>query len=58
MKGVKVDEQKLVAVSEFCYLSAGGGCDLAALTRCNALGASSANCCPFSLPQSAPCERR
>ena len=28
MKGVKVDEEKLEAVSEFCYLSAGGGCEL------------------------------
>ena len=26
VKGVKVDEEKLEAVSEFCYLSAGGGC--------------------------------
>ena len=34
MKGVKVDEEKLDAVSEFCYLSAGGGCELAAVTRC------------------------
>ena len=34
VKGVKVDEEKLVAVSEFCYLSAGGGCELAAVTCC------------------------
>ena len=35
VKGVKVDEEKLEAVSEFCYLSAGGGCELAAVARCN-----------------------
>ena len=34
VKGVKVGEEKLEAVSEFCYLSAGGGCELAAVTRC------------------------
>ena len=34
MKGVKVDEEKREAVSEFCYLSVGGGCGLAAVTRC------------------------
>ena len=34
VKGVKVDEEKLEAVSEFCYLSAGGGFKLAAVTRC------------------------
>ena len=55
VKGVKVDEEKLEAVSEFCYLSTGGGCELAAVTCCKA---SSANCCPFSLPQSASCEQR
>ena len=38
MKEVKVDEEKLEAVSEFCYLgdmlSVGGGCELAAVTPC------------------------
>ena len=38
MKEVKVDDEKLEAVPEFCYLgdmlSAGGGCELAAGTRC------------------------
>ena len=34
MKGVKVDEEKLEAVLEFCYLSAGGGCELAAVKHC------------------------
>ena len=34
VKGMKVDEEKLEAVSEFCYLSAGGGCDLVTVTRC------------------------
>ena len=38
MKEVKVDDEKLEAVPEFCYLgdmpSAGGGCELAAVTRC------------------------
>ena len=38
MKEVKADDEKLEAVSEFCYLgdmlSAGGGCELAAVTRC------------------------
>ena len=34
MKGVKVDKEKLEAVSEICYLSAGGGCELAAVIRC------------------------
>ena len=33
-----VEKEKLEAVSEFCYLgdmlSAGGGCDLAAVTPC------------------------
>ena len=35
---MKVDDEKLKAVPEFCYLgdmlSAGGGCELAAVTRC------------------------
>ena len=38
MKKVNVDDEKLEAVPEFCYLgdmlSAGGGCELAAVTRC------------------------
>ena len=38
MKEVKVDDEKLEADPEFCYLgnmlSAGGGCELAALTQC------------------------
>ena len=38
MKEVKVDDEKLKAVPEFCYLgdmiSAGGGSKLAAITRC------------------------
>ena len=38
MKEVKVDDEKLEAVPEFCYLgdmlSAGCGCELAAVTRC------------------------
>ena len=38
VKEVKVDDEKLEAVPEFCYLgdmlSAGGGCELAAVTRC------------------------
>ena len=34
VKGVKVDEEKLEAISEFCYLCAGGGCELAAVTYC------------------------
>ena len=34
VKGVKVDKEKLEAVSEFCYLSAGGSCELAAVIRC------------------------
>ena len=54
VKGVKVDEEKLEAVSEFRYLSADGVCELA-VTCCKA---SSANCCPFSPPQSVPCEQR
>ena len=37
MKEVKVDEEKLEAVSEFCYLrdmlTAGGGCELTAVYR-------------------------
>jgi exonuclease III len=36
---VEVKEEKLEAVADFCYLgdalSAGGGCELAAITRCN-----------------------
>ena len=32
VKAVKVDDEKLEAVSEFCNLSAGGGCELAAIT--------------------------
>ena len=40
---MKVDYEKLEAVPEYCYLrdmlSAGGGCELAAITRCKcALG--------------------
>ena len=38
VKEVKVNDEKLEAVPEFCYLgdmlSAGGGCELAAVTRC------------------------
>ena len=38
IKEVEVDDEKLEAVPEFCYLgdmlSAGGGCELAAVTRC------------------------
>ena len=38
MKEVQVDDEKVEAVPEFCYLgdiiSAGGGCELAAVTRC------------------------
>ena len=34
VKGVKLDEEKREAVSEFCYLSAGGGYELAAVRRC------------------------
>ena len=38
MRVVKVEKEKLEAVSEFCYigdmLSAGGGCELAAVTPC------------------------
>ena len=33
VKGVKVDEEKLEAVLELCYLSSGGGCELAAVTQ-------------------------
>ena len=57
VKEVKVDDETLEAVPEFCYLgdmlSARGGCELAAVTRSNVLGASSANCSPFS--QTAMC---
>ena len=58
MKGVKVDEEKLEVVSEFCYLFAGVGCELAAATRCKCAWVSSANSYPFSPQQSAPCEQR
>ena len=39
MKKVKVDNEKLEAVPEYCYLgdrlsAGGGGCELAAVTRC------------------------
>ena len=34
VKGVKVDKEKREAVSEFCYLSAGGGCELVVVTCC------------------------
>ena len=34
VKGVKVDEEKLEAVSQFCYLSAGGGYELATVAHC------------------------
>ena len=34
MKGMEVDEEKLEAVSKFCYLFAGGCCELAAVTSC------------------------
>ena len=38
VKEVKIDDEKLEAVPEFCYLGdmlfAGGGCELAAVTRC------------------------
>ena len=38
MKEVLVDDKKVEAVPEFCYLgdmlSAGGGCELATVTHC------------------------
>ena len=38
MKEAQVDDEKVEAVPEFCYLedmlSNGGGCELAAVTRC------------------------
>ena len=38
MKEVLVNDEKVQAVPEFCYLgdmpSAGGGCELAAVTHC------------------------
>ena len=60
---VKVDEEKLEAVSEFCYLGdmlyAGGGCELATVTHCKcALGKFSPTAPPSHQPQSAPCEQR
>ena len=30
----QVDEEKLEAISEFCYICAGGGCELAAVICC------------------------
>ena len=49
---VEVGNEKLEVVPEFCYLgdmlSAGGGCELAAITCANVHGASSGNCFPFS----------
>ena len=49
---VEVGNEKLEVVPEFCYLGdmlfAGGGCELAAITRCKCAWASSGNCFPFS----------
>ena len=57
VKEVKVDDEKLEAVPEFCYLET---CSLLVvvaswllLHAANVLGGSSANCCPFS--QTAMC---
>ena len=49
---VQVDDEKVEAVPELCYredmLSAGGGCKMAAVTRCNRIWASSDSYSPFS----------
>ena len=52
VSGFEVGNEKLEVVPEFCYLGdmlyAGGGCEVAAITRCKCAWASSANCFPFS----------
>ena len=57
MKEVKVNGEKLEAVPEFCYfgdmLSAGGGCELAAVTRCKCARGKFRQMHPFS--QTAMC---
>ena len=62
-KEVKVDDKKLEAVPEFCYvgdmLSAGGGCELAAVTRCKfAWGQVPPTAPPSHQSPSAPCDQR
>ena len=60
MRVVKVEKEKLEAVSEFCYLgdmlSAGGCCELAAVTPCKCdKGKFYYLPSPSHQPQSAPC---
>ena len=49
---VEVGDEKLEVVPEFCYLgdmlSAGGGCELAAITCCKCAWGKYGNCFPFS----------
>ena len=63
VKEVKVDDEKLEAVPEFCYLgdmlSTGGGCELAAVTHCKcAWGKFRQLLPPSHKPQCAPCYQR
>ena len=57
VKEVMVDDETLEAVPEFCYLgdmlSAGGGCELAAVTRCKCAWGKFRQLFPFS--QTAMC---
>ena len=63
VKEVLVDDEKLEAVQEFCYLGdmlfAGGGCELAAVTRCKYAWGKFRQLLPlFHKPQCAPCNQR
>ena len=62
VKEVKVDDEKLEAVPEFSYLgdmlSGGGGCKMAAVTRCKCAWGKFRQLLGFSLTALAPCGQR
>ena len=62
MKEVQVDDETVEAVPEFCYLgdmlSAGGSCELAAVTRCKSAWGKFRQLPPPHKPQSATFYKR
>ena len=63
VKEVMVDDEKMEALPEFCYLGdmlyAGGGCELAAVTGCKCAGGQvPPTASPSHKPQCVPCYQR